>query len=63
MTTCPDDHESVTPLRLEFYRQAEFPEPPARINANPCDRAALNWKEPQAWDELLRYYSIKPYSD
>lgn len=42
---------------LEFANQTEFPEPPERINTDPCDPAALDWNETVFWDEFVAYYA------
>jgi UDP-glucose 4-epimerase len=44
------------PCALDFADQTEFPEPPVRINTDPCDPAALGWNETAAWDEFTTYY-------
>src|SRR5262249_15779375 len=41
---------------LEFAEQIYFPEPPVRINTDPCDPTVLGWDESAAWDEFVAYY-------
>lgn len=44
------------PCPLELHAQEEFVEPPARVNPDALDAAALGWDEAQAWDELAAWY-------
>jgi UDP-glucose 4-epimerase len=54
-------HEAASrlgrPCELALGTQTDFSEPPARINADLCDVAALGWSEPQAWDDFVTYYA------
>jgi nucleoside-diphosphate-sugar epimerase len=45
------------PCALELGAQTEFPEPPARINADLLDTVALGWNQAEAWDEFVTYYA------
>jgi len=45
------------PCALEFADQSAFPEPPVRINTDPCDPTALSWNEAGFWDEFVAYYN------
>jgi hypothetical protein len=45
------------PCRLEIGGQAEFPEPPVRINTDLLDAQRLGWSETRAWDEFVAYYA------
>jgi UDP-glucose 4-epimerase len=42
---------------LDLADQTEFAEPPARINTDLCDPAALGWSEAAAWDGFIAFYS------
>ncbi len=42
---------------LKLAEQTEFAEPPVRINTDLCDAAALRWREAEAWDGFVAYYS------
>lgn len=44
---------------LEETRQADFAEPPIRINTDVVHHIERDWDERAAWDELAQYYAVR----
>ncbi len=44
---------------LNLAQQADFLEPPVRVNTDFLDTKRLGWDETNAWDELAAYYRTK----